>query len=202
MFWIVFIFASTKSSTRNMSTRINQNKNIFVYASIAALVILAIAARFFTEMPNFAPFGALALFAGAYVANRTKAIFLPLAGLFAGDLLMELTQKGSGFYPDMIFVYAAYAITVTIGFLLRNNKSIYKIIGLSIAGSAAFFVISNFGVWAMTSMYQHNLAGLFNCYAMAIPFIKNTLISDLAFNAILFGSMYLISAKQKATIAA
>lgn len=185
-----------------MSNRINQNKNIFVYGSIAALVILAIAARFYTEMPNFAPFGALALFAGAYIANRSLALALPLAGLFIGDMAMELSEKGTGFYPDMAFVYAAYAVTVAIGFMLRNNKSIYKVIGLSVAGSIAFFVISNFGVWTMQNTYPHTLAGLVTCYTMAIPFIKNTLISDLAFNAILFGSMYFVSVKQKATVAA
>ncbi|MGZ5242316.1 MAG: DUF6580 family putative transport protein [Bacteroidia bacterium] len=185
-----------------MSNRINQTKNIFVYGSIAALVILAIAARFFTEMPNFAPFGALALFAGAYIANRSLALALPLVGLFIGDIAMELTEKGSGFYPDMAFVYAAYAITVAIGFILRKNKSVYKVIGLSLTGSVAFFMISNFGVWTMQNTYPHTLAGLATCYAMAVPFIKNTLISDLAFNAILFGSMYFVIAKQKATIAA
>ncbi len=185
-----------------MINRINRNKNIFVYASIAALIILSIAVRFFTDIPNFAPFGALALFAGAYITNRSFAVFLPLTGLFISDTIMEISKPGTGFYPDMVFNYAAYALTVALGFLLRSSRTPVKVFGLSVIGTALFFVVSNFGVWAITNMYPHNFAGLVLCYSAGLEFIRNTFLSDLAFNLVLFGSMYLVTERSKSTVTA
>ena len=44
-------------------------------------------------------------------------------------------------------------------------------------GSLLFFVISNFGVWFLGNLYTPDLNGLINCYILAIPFFKNTIIS-------------------------
>lgn len=185
-----------------MSNNINARTNIFVYGSIAAIVILSILARFYTSIPNFAPFGALALFAGAYISNRSLAIFLPLAGLFIGDVAMEIAESGTGFYPEMPLVYLAYILTVALGFSLRNNKSVTRIAGTSILGTLLFFVVTNFGVWALTNIYPHTFAGFVSCYVMAIPFIKSTLISDLLFNTALFGGAYLIFSRSATKVSA
>ena len=45
-----------------------------------------------------------------------------------------------------------------------------------------FFVITNFGVWALTGMYEKNLNGLLYCYLLAIPFFTNTIISTIIFS--------------------
>jgi hypothetical protein len=51
-----------------------------------------------------------------------------------------------------------------------------------------FFLISNFGVWTSGTMYTKDFSGLLTCYTMAIPFFKNSLMSDLIYCGILFGS--------------
>ena len=43
------------------------------------------------------------------------------------------------------------------------------------------FVITNFGVWAISGMYEKNFSGLVQSYFMAIPFFHNTLISTLLY---------------------
>ncbi len=45
-----------------------------------------------------------------------------------------------------------------------------------------FFLISNFGVWLLSGMYEKNISGLINCYIVAIPFLKNTIISTIFFS--------------------
>jgi hypothetical protein len=61
-------------------------------------------------------------------------------------------------------------------------------IGLaSVAGSIVFFLVSNFGTWALSGMYAHTLTGLAACYAAAIPFFQNTLAGDLFYATLLFG---------------
>ena len=58
---------------------------------------------------------------------------------------------------------------------------------LAVAGSALFFLVSNFGTWALSGMYPHTAAGLAACYVAAIPFFQNTLAGDLFYATLLFG---------------
>ena len=47
-----------------------------------------------------------------------------------------------------------------------------------ISGALIFFILSNFGVW-LSGGYGYNLAGLSECYFLAIPFFSNTLLSTI-----------------------
>lgn len=44
----------------------------------------------------------------------------------------------------------------------------------------------------MGSFYPKTGAGLIECYVAAIPFFKNTLLSDLFYTALLFGGLALV----------
>ena len=86
------------------------------------------------------------------------------------------------------FVYASFLINVWIGSRLRHTENPKWIASAALIGSVQFFLISNLAMWiAPNSIYGHSLAGLFTCYAAAIPFFRNTLISDLLFAAVFFG---------------
>ncbi len=58
-------------------------------------------------------------------------------------------------------------------------------------GSVLFFVLTNFGVWAVGTFYPKTMSGLVTCYVVAIPFFRNTLAGDFAFTALLFGGFAL-----------
>ena len=51
-------------------------------------------------------------------------------------------------------------------------------------GALAFFVITNFGVWA-TGMYGYTFDGLIACYTLAIPFFAYSLISTIIFSSLI-----------------
>ena len=53
--------------------------------------------------------------------------------------------------------------------------------------SLQFFLVTNFGVWLMWSMYPHTPTGLLGCYEAGLPFFRNQLVGDLGFAAVLFG---------------
>jgi hypothetical protein len=64
-----------------------------------------------------------------------------------------------------------------------------------------FFLISNFGVWMLSSFYPKTLAGLGACYWIAIPFyngeitgsfLLNSIVGNLFFSAVLFGAFALV----------
>ena len=56
-----------------------------------------------------------------------------------------------------------------------------EILFSGLISSIVFFVITNFGVWAISGMYEKNFSGLVQSYFMAIPFFHNTLISTLLY---------------------
>lgn len=61
-----------------------------------------------------------------------------------------------------------------------------------LACSLIFFAASNFAVWAFSGMYSADLTGLLQCYAAALPFLKNTIAGDLLWAAALFGGTTLV----------
>lgn len=65
------------------------------------------------------------------------------------------------------------------------------IAGAALASSVLFFVLTNFGVWALGSWYPKTWEGLVACYVGAIPFFYNTLVGDAVYTTVLFGGLAL-----------
>jgi hypothetical protein len=47
--------------------------------------------------------------------------------------------------------------------------------------SLAFFVISNLGVFLVGGLYPMSWSGLVECFVMALPFWRSSLMADLGF---------------------
>ena len=144
----------------------------------------AAALRLVPHPPNFSPIDAMALFSGAYVGRRALAFAAPLLALLLSDLVL-------GFYAGMNFVYASVALIVLIGWWLSERRTVLRVVTAAVAGSVAFFVITNFGMWLFSGFYPLTAAGLEACYVAAIPFFQNTVAGDLFYTALLFGGFAL-----------
>ncbi|MBI3291129.1 hypothetical protein HYZ76_02490 [Candidatus Falkowbacteria bacterium] len=157
------------------------------------LIALGVAARLLPHLWNFAPIAAIALFAGVYLGRR-YAIILPVAAMALGDLLL-------GFYslPLMLAVYGSFILIGLLGTLVKKHKSFETVVAGSLAGSVLFFVITNWTVWQFSPWYAKDLAGFISCFAQALPFFRNTLLGDMFYLAVLFGSyeMLLVLGKNK-----
>lgn len=149
------------------------------------LILLAAALRLAPHPWNFTPVGAIALFSGAMVRDRRAAFLFPLLVMFATDAI-------AGFNKLSPLVYASFLLSVAIGRLLSEKRSVARIGGAILLGAIQFFVITNFGVWAFLGSYPHTLAGLLGCYLAAVPFLWNTLASDALYATVLFGAFALI----------
>lgn len=165
----------------------NSNSKNQLLLIIITLIIIAAGLRLLPHAPNFSPIGALALFSGATLKKHWSYI-LPIGAMLASDLLIGLYN-----FQIMAAVYTSFILIVFLGSLARQQKSAAKIIGLTLAGSIAFFLITNFAVWALTPMYSQTVSGLASCFIAALPFFKNTLLGDLFYVSILFGSFETIS---------
>ncbi|MGO9259726.1 MAG: DUF6580 family putative transport protein [Bryobacteraceae bacterium] len=143
------------------------------------LIVLGALVRV-TQAWNFAPVGALSLFAGARLRGW-QAYLVPLA-------LMALTDPILGGYSAATpLVYASFMINVWIGTRLRQTENPVWIGSAALVGSVQFFLLTNFAWATASSMYPHTLAGVMACYAAGVPFFWRTMASDLFYSGVLFG---------------
>jgi hypothetical protein len=144
-----------------------------------ALIVLGGLIRL-SQALNFAPVGAISLFAGARLRGW-QSYAVPLA-------LMAITDALLGGNPAWPAVYLSFAISVWIGTRLRQTENPLVIGAGALAGSIQFFLITNFGSWlSMGHDYPRSIQGLLQCYAAGVPFYWRTLASDMIYGALLFG---------------
>lgn len=156
--------------------------------TLITMIVAAAATRLIPHPPNLTSVTALALFGGAYFSNRWLAFLVPLAALLGSDLIL-------GFYPHVEVQYLSFALIICIGFMLQRQRTAKRIAAAVLISSLVFFIITNFGVWAFSSLYPKTLAGLVACYIAAIPFFRNALVGDLLYAAILFGGFRLLESR-------
>lgn len=166
-----------------------------------ALIGIAAASRMVDAAPNFAGVAAVALFAGFFFATRL-AVAVPLAAMLISDSII-------GFYDprQMAVVYAMLALPVMLRSFVApaGRPTPWRIVGAALLCSVAFFFATNLAVWAFGTMYAHDLSGLLLCFTKALPFLRYTVASDLAFSGVLFGAYALAtrpSPRRAATAAA
>ncbi|MCI0399951.1 MAG: hypothetical protein L0Y67_08755 [Gammaproteobacteria bacterium] len=151
-------------------------------ALIVGLIAVAVLTRLLPHPPNFVPIAAIALFGGAYFADKTSAFLVPLIALLVSDAVL-------GFHSTLAFVYLAFALTVAIGFWVRRNRSGLRIFSAALLSSVLFYLLTNLGVWLVEGLYPKDGAGLVSCYMAGIPFFAMTVLGTLFYATLLFGTM-------------
>ncbi|MGH8122953.1 MAG: DUF6580 family putative transport protein, partial [Rudaea sp.] len=136
-------------------------------------------------LPNFTPVEAIALFGGAYFANRRLAFIVPLIAMVVADAIIgvNLSDENIGFwYRSAPAVYACIALTVLGGLHLRNRVDLTRVFGYSFASAVLFFVVTNFAVWLFAAGPQGDacVQGLLPCYVAARPQIAAQVVGDQA----------------------
>lgn len=147
--------------------------------TISAIIFALALFRLLPHWPNVSPVAAMALFGGAYFADKKMAFIVPFVALFLSDLIL-------GLHNTMVFVYAGFALTVAIGFLLKNRVNVTNTAFAAVASSVLFFLLTNLGVWMTSGLYAKSAAGLMQAYAAGIPFFQNSLLGNLVFSAVIF----------------
>ena len=146
---------------------------------IALILILALA-RLIPHPPNFTPIIAVAIMSGYFFKNINLSFLTLVVAMLIGDLFI-------GFYENMIFVYASLLLITFVFYKISKKINFKSLFIYGFIGSLIFFIISNFGVWALGSpgvydiVYEKNLNGLVECYILAIPFFGNTFLSTVIF---------------------
>lgn len=158
-----------------------------------ALIALAALTRLLPHPHNFTPIGAIALFGAAYFHRQWLMLAVPFAALFLSDLFINNViyrelYGGNFTFITSWWIYAAFALVMLVGSgWLAKKVTALRVLGASLSASVVFFLVTNFSVWAESSMYPPTGAGLLACYTAGLPFLGNTILGDLFFSAAMFG---------------
>jgi len=164
-----------------MTKKSNLNFTIAV-----GLILLAVSLRLLPHPANFAPVAAVAIFGGA-VLPRRLAVWVPFVAMALSDLVI-------GFYNIMPVTWGCYVLIALASSYWLRKPGFLRGVSLTLSSSLFFFAVTNFAVWLWSSMYAHTWSGLAQCYTMALPFFRNTALSDLFYTATLF-AVYVLATK-------
>jgi hypothetical protein len=153
------------------------------------LGLIVLVGPLFPHAYNVSPIRAAALFAGAKFRSRWAAFAIPLGAHLLGSIGVAVLRGdvSYAFHTLLPAVYGCFALSVGLGLLLRRKGGAGPIAAATVAGSLIFFVVTNFGVWALLGSYPPTLEGLWLCYAAGLPYLGNGLLGDSAWAALLFG---------------
>ena len=163
------------------------------FGFILGLIILALASRILNAyvpfLGNFAPVTAIALFGAVTFEKRWMALLLPISLMFVSDVIIAQINGLSIIHHYSAYVYGGFILVNVLGVLAKKNLGTAKMLGMSVASSIVFFLVSNFGVWMdVQSGYARSIQGLLDCYVMGLPFFQWTILGDLIFTTVLFGA--------------
>ncbi len=165
-------------------------------------VLIAIAARFAIaynpslHLWTIAPVAPALLFFGSRISR--KYAWAPVAALAAADIVLCKAVYGTGVSYDLLVTFAWYAAIVFLGGWLKSDAKPLKLVASALTSSASFFVVSNFAYWIVWPTYPHTWSGLMTCYAAALPFFRNTPVSDLLFTFAFFSIGALVENRRQA----
>lgn len=148
------------------------------------IILIAVVLRLIPHPANVAPITAMALFGGVYL-NKKYAFIIPLVAMVISDIFL-------GFSPSTPYVYVSFLLSGVIGLWLKKRKTVLTIFLASLGSSILFFLITNFGFWLTDDIYPKTFAGQLEAYFYALPFFRNTILGDLLYTGLFFGSYELV----------
>jgi hypothetical protein len=171
------------------------------FSLLTALILLCAFSRIIPHIPNFSPLGAIGLFGAAHFSKKWQAFLIPIAATWLSDLFInnviyaQYYPNFTWFYEGFYWQYGSYLLITLTGLGILNKINIPKVLTGTLASTAIFFLVSNFGCWIGSTTYPQNFGGLITCYAAGIPFLKGTLLGDLFYSGVLFGTFALAQYK-------
>lgn len=148
-------------------------------------IAIGFISRLIIHIPDATPITTLALLAPSFFTLR-KSLLMILIMLVTSDLFLHSVFHYPAFGSWSFFTYSGWCSVVLLGEIKRITESTKKMITFSIGASFLFWAWTNFGTWCATSLYPHNIAGLIECYYIALPFLRNSMVGAVCWGAMIF----------------
>lgn len=167
--------------------KIYLSPNFFV---VVTMILAGVMMRLIPHWPNFTPIAAIALFGGTFLKRKDLAFLVPVVAMLLSDMVI-------GFHSTMLPVYLSFIAIVGLGLFLQSRLTVVNTLSASLAASTLFYLVTNFASWSSGIMpYPMNIAGLMQSYIAGLPFFFNGVMGDLFYTSVLFGALYLVTARR------
>ncbi len=163
------------------------------------IIFIAILGRLLPHPPNVTPLAAASLFGAAFLGRKWLMALIPIAALWFSDLILNNVVYAA-YYDSFVFAgqdffwtAGAMILVVILAQYILRKITFGSVVASSLMASAIFFLVSNFGVWmGSTVAFPKTMSGLIACYTAGLPFFLNSIVGDLVFCGILFGTWALV----------
>jgi hypothetical protein len=182
--------------------KINPRMAVLLLIILAAASLRVPNAAQITAFSSFTPIGAMAMFGGASFSSRWKAFAFPLLALLVSDIIINMivfSGKYGVMYSGWYIIYGIFVLIVLLGKWMIKKVTVKNVVITSIVAALMHWMIADFAVWMgggtdlrTMSPLTRNWAGLLQCYVQGFPFMKNFLVGNLLYSAIMFGSFELL----------
>src|ERR1043165_5907758 len=132
---------------------------------VAFLIVLDVVARLLPHAPGFMPVAASGFFAARMLRLPALAIAVPVLGMILSDVALP----GEDWRIQAVG-FAAIAIPAFAGIATRRWSGTRPSRAPFVVSSLRFGVASTGAVWSFSPMSPPTLAGLTECYVLALPF--------------------------------
>ncbi len=159
----------------------------------ALLLAIGVVGRWAAPTWNFTPLAAVTALGGFYFRRPLVAMLLPVSVLVVSDLFLSRHDS----MPVMIAVHGMMLVPLLLGRMARRQQGWHRTAYWGLCGvvpATAFFIVTNFAVWAFKSTYETSLAGLAACYTAGLPFYRAMLAGDLFYLGVLLACFAAASA--------
>jgi hypothetical protein len=158
------------------------------------LLVLAILTRVLPHhaMLNFTAVGGALLYFGA--RRSWREMLAPVAALMATDYFLTVYTYHYAFaWTDYATTWSWAVAVLVLGRILLKSKTSWLRVGAAVVlGPTSVWLVSDYAVWAGGNMYPHTLSGLVACFAAAVPFYRNDLLSTAIVAGLAFGIPVLV----------
>ena len=143
-------------------------------------------------LPGFTPLAALAV-GGGYLLPRSLGAAVPLGALWVSDLALTAIYGQSMGLGLAVARYGSLLALALMGIGLRTSRrGRAAMITGSLAGSMAFYLVTNTAAWFGAAEYAQTFAGWVQALTGGVPglppswvFFRNSLVSDLLVSMLL-----------------
>lgn len=140
-----------------------------------SLILILSFSRLIPHPPNFTPIIAATILSSIFFNKSTKSISVVIISFLITDIIL-------GFYPSMMITYLSLILLILLSHNFFTSVNFKNLFFYSLTSSVIFFLLSNFGFWMFSGLYEISFSGLLKCFYMAIPFFKNTILSTIIFS--------------------
>lgn len=148
-------------------------------------IVLCVLSRLIPHPANMTAMTNLSLYAGARM-GKAAALVMTVASLLLSNAYFSMLYHYAFFSITSLFMYSGFIAITLLGKSVTKNATLKSVFPVVLMASVGYWLWTNFGVWLQGS-YPMSVSGLMTCFAMALPFLKNALIGDIAWMVVIFG---------------